>query len=330
MSENGDSNITANEQRIHVSVCICTYRRLDGIERLLDALTKQRFQDLPKPHITIIVIDNEGSQAVKDLCDRYRDSSFDAIHYAFEPAPGISYARNAGIDNVPDDTGFVAMIDDDEVPEPSWLNHLLLAQYETAADVVVGPTLPIFHENTESWIIRTGYFNKPQHPESFSNLQENPPAATCNVLVRASIFTSLNFRFDEKLALSGGEDKLLFQDLKLNGFQFTWAENAIVHEHIPVERSTLRYMLREEYRRGTVKHYVKVQLKAKNVLKQFILVPRSTFRALAKVTSSTASLLAKSITAKGDKTTLALAAISIADGIGTLAGILGLRKRHYR
>ena len=60
------------------------------------------------------------------------------VRYLVESRRGISLARNRRLDAVPADADFIAMIDDDERPEPDWLEELLLAQAATAADGVEG------------------------------------------------------------------------------------------------------------------------------------------------------------------------------------------------
>jgi len=253
-----------------------------------------------------------------------------SLTYVLERQQGISHARNACIDNLPDGTSFVAMVDDDESPDPAWLNHLLLAQSSSGADVVVGPTLPEFEADTAAWVQETGYFAKPQNPDSFDDLQADPPAATCNVLVNAEIFSRLGLRFDPLLALSGGEDKLLFQDIKLRGYKFVWAARAKVTEWVPRDRTTFAYMWREEFRRASIRHYVKSRLKVSNPVKLFVLVPKSLARAVKNIAVGFYRVAAQMLIDNTKRSELALGALVIADGFGSIAGVLGLRSRHYR
>ena len=313
-----------------VAVCICTFRRPAGLRRLLACLASQTFNDIPQPIITVIVADNEGSLENRRICSEFQESAFESLTYVPEQRQGISYARNACIDNLPVGTHFVAMVDDDESPDPAWLNHLLFAQSRSGADVVVGPTLPEFEANTASWIQETGYFAKPQNPDSFEDLQADPPASTCNVLVNAEIFSKLGLRFDPMLALSGGEDKLLFQDIKLRGYKFVWAARAKVAEWIPRDRATFAYMWREEFRRASVRHYVKSRLKVSNPVKLFVLVPKSLARAVKTIAAGCYRVAAQLPRNSANRSKLALGALIIADGFGSIAGLLGLRSHHYR
>ena len=312
-----------------VAVCICTFRRPAGLRHLLTCLANQTFNDIPVPKISVIVADNEGNPENRRICDEFRQTRFQSLTYVHEHRRGISYARNACLDRVPEGTEFVAMIDDDEAPDNAWLNHLLLAQARSGADVVVGPTYPEFQQGTPTWIKDSGFFLKPEKLTRFKDLQADPPAATCNVLVNATIFSSPGLRFDPQLALSGGEDKLLFQDIKLRGYTFAWAANAKVTEFVSRERATFGYMWREQYRRGSVKYYVKRRLKVSNRMKLIRLIPKFLARALANILAGSYGVITHLLRNSKDRSALVCNTLIIADGFGSISGLLHLKNRHY-
>lgn len=323
------AGVANNDPAQQVAICICTYRRPEGLQALLAGLCAQRFPDIPPPVVNVIVADNECSERNREICARYAGQSPYTLTYLREARRGISYARNACLDKLPADTDFVAMIDDDEIPEPDWLNHLLAAQRATGADIVAGPTRPLFAADAPAWIARTGYFAKPHHPERYRDLEPFPPTATCNVLVRAVTFSSGRARFDPALALSGGEDKLLFQSLKQQGLSFVWAANAATGETIPPARATLRYMLAESLRRGSTRFYVKSRLKAASPSATLKLRLRSAVRSLSGIATHGAGACLHVFGGRHRRDKLALSLIGIADNIGFLAGVFGYRKNHY-
>jgi glycosyltransferase involved in cell wall biosynthesis len=329
MAEVTPSKPETDSPNVQVAVCICTYQRPQGLQALLSALCDQVFTDVPPPVVTVIVTDNECSDINRGICDRYAQRCGYSLSYLREPQRGISHARNTCLDNLPAGTDFVAMIDDDEIPDRGWLNHLLVAQRATSADIVTGPTLPLFNPDTPAWIVQTGYFAKPHHPENYRDLQEFPPTATCNVLMRARIFTSDRLRFDPALALSGGEDKLLFQYLKQRGLKFVWAANAGAIESIPPARANLRYMLSESLRRGSTRFYVKTRLKAAGPAAIFKLTLRSTLRSLFGIVVHGAGACLHLAGGRRKKDKLALSLLNTAENIGFLGGVFGYRKSHY-
>lgn len=293
--------------------------------RLLAALNEQRFSAVPAPSLALIVADNSPGGDAAQTCQS-RQWAW-PLHYRHEPQPGISHARNTAIAAVPTGTEFVALIDDDEVPSADWLDRLLDAQARSGADVVAGPAVPVFPPQTPAWITSSGLFLKPANMHALRDLDANPPVATCNALVRASLLGDGGLWFDPALALSGGEDKLLFQTLKLRGCRFTWAATATVSEWIPAERARFGYMWRESFRRGAVKYYVKRRLKSTSTLRSARIALRLTLRCLANMAWALLRLLA---TWWRGRAAWVPPALEIADSLGTLAGVMRIPSRHYR
>lgn len=279
---------------------------------------------VPAPSVLLIVVDNspEGGAAT---CQSHQGAW--PLHYVHETRPGISHARNAALAAVPAGTDFIAMIDDDEVPAPTWLDCLLDAQMRSDADVIVGPAIPLFPEGTPAWIRIGEIFYKPTNMCELRDLDPDPSAATCNVLVRASALLVEGLEFDPALALSGGEDKMLFQLLKRRGCRFAWAAAATVHEWVPAERATLAYLWRESFRRGTVKYYVKRKLKSTSPLHSARIGLRMVLLCIASVAWDCLRLLAS---AWRGRLAWIPHLLRIADRLGMIAGVLRIPNRHYR
>lgn len=312
----------SDHRNISLAVCICTYQRPEGLARLLDALERQQFRDAPD--LCIIVADNSPDGDARESLQG-RDGPWPLL-YRHEPRPGISHARNTALAAVPDGTRYIAMIDDDEEPVTEWLAQLLTAQAQSGADIIVGPTLPHLPDTAPGWIAEIDYFAKPQNYRALAALDPDPPAATCNVLMRADLFAD-GTGFDPALALSGGEDKLLFQDLKLRGATFAYAPGARAIEYIPAERATLRYMWREAYRRGSVKYLVKRRLKSRSAGKNAVLGVRLLGRSALRAARDALLLV---VALPGGPARWAPRLLAIADSLGTGAGVLGIPNRHYR
>lgn len=307
-----------------LAICICTFKRHEGLVRLLEGLNNQFFSAAP-PEILLIIVDNSREGDAAQICES--DDWAWPMLYLHEPLPGISYARNKGLAAVPIDSDFIAMIDDDEIPDPDWLDQLLAAQGRSGADIIVGRTTPEFPIATPGWIPATGFFCKPQDPENYQDLDPDTPAATCNVLVSAQALRESRLSFDPSLALSGGEDKLFFQSLKILGYRFAWCYHAHATEHIPTERANFAYMWREAYRRGCVKFPVKRRLKSGSLLRSVKIALRLCIRSLGRIV---ADLLGIVIHLRRGRPIWVPHALNIADHLGTIAGVLQVPNRHYR
>jgi glycosyltransferase involved in cell wall biosynthesis len=291
----------------------------------LSALDAQVFPAIPGPDVTIIVVDNSPGQEAAEVCRAHPGAW--PVQYLVESRAGISHARNTSLGAVAPDRDYIAIIDDDEVPEPNWLASLLEASAHSGADVIVGRTIPVFPPATPGWVAETGFFLKPQNQDALAELDPNPPAATCNVLLDATLLRNPGLVFDPELGLSGGEDKLLFQSLKQQGHRFAWAGDARVNEYIPAERARLSYMLRESYRRGWVVCRIKLRLKSRSAAHSVKIVCKLLLRSLAGALKNTALMLAN--LARGRAAWVPFG-LGTAGNIGTVAGVLRIPNRHYR
>lgn len=318
-----------------VAVCACTYKRPAGLSALLEGLGKLTFEYARKvsgsaPRIAVVIADNEGSAAIRELCTQFQERAGTPLTYVYEPKRGIPHARNACLSHVPEACDFICFIDDDEVPEEDWLDQLLLAQEKASADVVSGKVVPVFAEGTPAWIEDGGFFGSPRRwfeldlPKRI-DLQVLDYAASNNVLVRASAVRGLGLRFDTAFTFSGGSDALFFRALHKAGCRIVFAERAIVYDHVPSSRATLRYMCRERFRVGN-----------NNVLIDALIEGRSRPtppRALhgAKHVGLGLRRLAKTLlSSKRSKDRFAVGAFHMAYGFGVIAGALGFRYQHYK
>src|SRR6185312_6646060 len=77
-----------------------------------------------------------------DLCEKLAASYRWPLHAVIEEQRGIAQARNRLVaEALKSNAQFLAMIDDDEWPEPGWIREFLKAQRITGADVLQGSIL---------------------------------------------------------------------------------------------------------------------------------------------------------------------------------------------
>ena len=118
-----------------VAVCIATYRRPEGLSRLLISLQNLEFKISAPPKWHVIIIDNDREGSARKVFEEMRPSFPVPIEYHIEQTKGIASARNAAVKHV-QDFDFVALVDDDEVAEPTWLDELLSVQSQYQANFV--------------------------------------------------------------------------------------------------------------------------------------------------------------------------------------------------
>ena len=228
------------------SVCIgiCTFRRNAQLATLLEQLTDLTFDRVPSPNVQVLVVDNApegGAGAVID--SRAWPWEVEYVHLG---ASSISAGRNEVLDRARGRAPLLALLDDDEVPSPRWLDELLAMLTETGADMVVGPVAPVLPAGAPSWAEESGLFDSPVFPDG-ARLHEG---STNNALLVVDRVEALELRFEEQLGRSGGEDQVFFRTAVHRGADLRFAAGAVVHEPVPTDRLTWRYVVRRELRKG--------------------------------------------------------------------------------
>ncbi|MEC4815946.1 MAG: glycosyltransferase [Scytonema sp. PMC 1069.18] len=302
-----------------VSICVATCQRPEGLKRLLDGLGQLTFCKVATPDIEVVVVDNDSAGSAKLVYVSLESCFKWSLKYCIESTRGISYARNRAIASVNPYTNFVVFIDDDEVPEPSWLDELLSVQQNHDADVVTGPVLPYFIESdVPDWVLKGKFFEPQRHPTG--HLMK--VAYTNNTLIRFEVLQKLDKVFDERFALSGGEDVNLFMRLCRAGYKLVWADEALVYEWIPQSRTRLKWILERGFL-GWSRHsfcerelYPSIMLLMIRFAKGIGLIIQGMCLILPSL------FLGQHIWTK--------ALLNVYRGLGTLAGIVGVRYAAYK
>jgi hypothetical protein len=143
---------------------------------------------------------------------------------------------------------YLALVDDDVVPDAGWLREMWLTMTHYAADIVTGPAVPYFEGSVAKWLRVGGFFDCERYPTG----TPRDRAHTDNILMRADVFARSARFFDERFRLSGGEDTDFFLHAALAGCKIVWANDAIVREWIPETRARVGWLLKRAYRWGIV------------------------------------------------------------------------------
>jgi succinoglycan biosynthesis protein ExoM len=231
--------------RYHVSICVCTYKRPQLLERLLNKLQTQITQDLFS--FSVVVIDNDAQESGKDPVERAQQRSTFEINYDVEPERSISLARNRSVHNSRGD--LIAFIDDDEFPDDAWLSSHLRTLLDTKADGVLGPVKPHFDGEGPVWLVRSGLLER-SYFKTNQIIQDSRDTRTGNVLIWKRVFDGADGCFDPKYGRSGGGDAIFFKRMMAKGKVFVWCNEACVYETVVPERQTRSYYLKRACTRG--------------------------------------------------------------------------------
>lgn len=249
----------------HVFICIPTFRRPDGLRKLLAHLEKLTYAG----RVDIVVVDNDGEAragdaVVTEIARSYRFPLTGVV----EQRRGHTYAYNRAFmtacraEPAPD---YIAVLDDDEYPEPDWLTELVGVAQVYDTDIVGGPVFPVF-EKPDHWLAKSGLYQPTRYPTG------RVPViyGTGNMLIKRSTLEQyLDEPFQHEYAFTGGSDEEFFYRCRRDGRTFAWADEARVLETTPPSRTTVGYLLRRRFRSGTGATRVERKLSSASVVKRW-------------------------------------------------------------
>jgi succinoglycan biosynthesis protein ExoM len=231
----------------HISVCICTYRRNQMLERLLRKLALQETDDLFD--FSVVVVDNDATGPARETVMLLTEELGLDISYGIEPEQTIPAARNHAIRL--SKGNYIAIIDDDEFPPPHWLVTMYRTIKTFDVDGALGPVHPYFEQEPPDWLVKGKFCERPVHRTG--TLLKWNQTRTGNCLLKKEIFDKHNILFDEKWK-TGGSDRAFFMKAMQTGLRFIACEEAPVYEIVPPERWTKYYYLKRALVNGYNSH----------------------------------------------------------------------------
>jgi glycosyltransferase involved in cell wall biosynthesis len=232
------------DSMVNICVGICTYRRCDSLERLLEKLRFQFTNNLF--NYSVLVVDNDAGFSAEKILKRKYGNNFQLSYYN-EKEKNIAKARNKVLELSKGD--YLALIDDDEYPDDFWLYNHYSTCKKYNADGSLGPVISKFPEKSPKWILKsdvcnrksfeTGFIIKPQH------------ARTGNCLLKKDKIDKIKCTFDVEFGLTGGEDVDFFYRLtNITDFKIVWCHEAVVFEPVTESRLNRKFYIQRAINRG--------------------------------------------------------------------------------
>jgi succinoglycan biosynthesis protein ExoM len=226
----------------HISVCVCSYRQPRMLRRLLIKLNSQATDGLFT--YSIVVADNDDERSSAAVVAKVSTLCKVPIRYCVEPRRNIALARNKAIENA--EGAFVALIDDDEFPEPNWLLTLYHTLCEYRVDGVLGVVRRHFEEIPPAWFRKSGIYSRRVNPTGTAVSWKE--SRTGNALLKRGMLICDPAPFHPEFR--PGEDQDFFRRKIEAGYKFIWSADAVVCETIPPARWKRTYIFREAVLQG--------------------------------------------------------------------------------
>jgi succinoglycan biosynthesis protein ExoM len=216
------------------------------LERCLRSLAAQESTDDLDIHI--LVVDNDATPSAEDVVRRVSSNCPFPIHYHHEPRRGIPMARNRVLEEaLALDAEWLAFIDDDQTAWPTWLERHLAVASRDKADAVQPRVIINFPEPAPFWCIPKAQDLEKDAPDGPLESRRRKTVATNGVIMSTRLIRAdgMGLRFNERLALSGGEDGEFFETAGRLGAHLVTSRLPVVTEEThPARHSYLRYSLR--------------------------------------------------------------------------------------
>ena len=232
----------------HVSIVIPTFRRPDKLPLCLQGCLDQTAQTAAT--IGIVIVDNCPDASARDIVQAFA-RTHDRIAYVHEPTPGISAARNAGIEAA---TGkLIAFIDDDNLPARTWLEQLLSTRSRLQADAVFGRVVGLPDAPCDDRASRLASIFSRDLGDDENLVRQYAKLGTQNSLFDKDVCFPDGGPFDLKLGKTGGEDTEVISTLARAGKRLAWSPNAAIIEMVPASRLTRESVCQRRYRNGQIR-----------------------------------------------------------------------------
>ncbi|MEZ2142582.1 glycosyltransferase family 2 protein [Bradyrhizobium sp. DN5] len=301
---------------VGIVVCIPCFRRPQHLRRTLDSLVSQR---TPRSFAVVMVENDAARRESAPIAAEYlaggrlqgvclvekRQGNCQAINAAFETAQALFPAA----------THFL-MIDDDEIASPDWLELMVRTAEATGADVVGGPVVPVFDDDSQPWLSR-----HPAFCPAYDYSGAVPLIYGCgNCLITRAVFERFERpAFDLRFNFLGGGDCDFFVRCRDAGMTFHWTAEAVITETVPQSRTSLGWIAKRGLRIGAINY--RVQSKAAQSVAARMLVFAQMVGRLPLSLVRAASLLTSS------KTVVAMHPVMVA--LGSVLAAFGIEPKPY-
>jgi glycosyltransferase involved in cell wall biosynthesis len=194
---------------------------------------------------SIVVADNDPERSGGSVVAKMSSQCKVPIRYCVEPRRNTALARNKAVEHA--EGAYIALIDDDEFPELTWLLTLYQNLCEYRADGVLGVVKRHFEEVPPAWFRKSGIYSRRIKPTGTAVQWKE--SRTGNALLKRGMFACDPAPFRPEIRI--GEDQDFFRRKIDAGYRFIWSADAVVCETITPARWKRSYILRKALLQGT-------------------------------------------------------------------------------
>lgn len=298
---------------------VCTYKRNEPLVRLLESLQVAADAVETQADVGVVIVDDNPDGRAKAVVEAFDHRFSLGLHYQHVGSQNISIARNVGLETASGLGEWVAMTDDDIVVPPDWFDRHLSLQARHDADATTGPLLLRFPDDGPSWL-RDEPFDRFGLLD-FEDDEQVPICATGNSMIRSSfLLENPDIRFDPELGVLGGEDMVFYRAAVGRGLRCFFSTEVAVWEIEPDERATYRFQLGRALWMGNTEFVTNFRAGDATRFRLLLRGGRRCFRALGHPLRRMAA---------GKRPQLRFTSALVAEGLGMMSGVIGVRLDHH-
>jgi len=237
------AKVSKSGNPVKVTIAICTYNRVDFVEKCLDSLFDNKAAEKP---IEIIVVDNNSTDSTKELVMNYHQK-YGNVHYALEKNIGLSYARNKAIEMAKADN--IAYLDDDVKVSETYVDRLLWIIDNYEFDCFGGMYYPWYLNEKPKWI-PDSYGMKEKFTDSISILEKDYVTGL-NMVYTKEILEKIG-GFPVDLGMIGneigyGEEDYVQNEIRKLGGTIIFDPDLYVYHAVLEFKQSLKWQLKSIY-----------------------------------------------------------------------------------
>jgi GT2 family glycosyltransferase len=233
---------------VEIVVTVPTFRRPEQVLETLDSIRHQRTTRA----FAIVLIENdaEDRQGAAAAAPLFGSGELTGMAIVAHDRGNCS-AYNAGW--LTAITHFanlkhIAVIDDDEIADPEWLEKLCATAENLGADIVAGPQIPVFPAGDRGWAAHPVFA-----PPYAATGAVDVLYSSGNLLIGREVLARMGPPYlDLRFNFMGGGDSDFLSRSRQAGFRLAWCAEAKVSETVPARRLERDWIRKRSLRNGVI------------------------------------------------------------------------------
>jgi GT2 family glycosyltransferase len=252
---------------------ICTRNRATAVKSALDATAKSMHHAAPAT-IELVISNNNSTDDTHDVLTAWKAENADlTVKILDEKKPGLSHARNTGLDNVKGD--IIIFTDDDCMMELDYISEALEYAKNDPHPVIRGGRIELYDKRDLEITVRTVDEVETWTIENRSVRYKKIRGAVsgCNMCVPKTIIDKIG-KFDTNIGagtnIPGSEDTDFVLRSYLQGYAIQYVPNMITHHNHGRRTPEDGNKIMQNYSIGAGAMYIKYMFKCPDYCRYFV------------------------------------------------------------